>query len=383
MPERETILGIDFGTAYTSAAALLGGKASFVLDDGDPLIPSVVHIPRQGPPVVGVRAVQLGIAQPAATVTSVKRLLGRGMSDPEVRLIDAGVGYRIKAGPQQMAVLEIRDQTFAPTQIAGYVLERVRDLAARRFGGRVERAVMTVPVAATPAYRDALRQAARIAGLEVLQFIAEPIAGGIALGMNMQACDRRLAVCDFGGGTFDATLLEQRGHGFKPVAVAGDAFLGGDDFDDALANAVADDVFRSTRKDMHQDIVRWRELVWHCESIKRQLSGAARANLRMKEAVTHGGQRRDLNVAIDRSWAEPRWQPLVARAVEALQRLLESSTWEARSVDEVLLIGGTTMIPLVRRAFAEFFGRAVTAPPHADVAVTMGAAIQTAAHAPT
>lgn len=380
-PRAEIILGIDFGTSYSSAAALIDGEIQWVLDRGDAMIPSVVHLPAKGAPIIGVEAQMHLATHPRTTVQSIKRILGRRLEDREVRLLDAGVGYHIISGSRGKAALKIGGQTYACEQIAAAILTYLRDIAERRFGGRIRKVVIAVPAESDPSYITALRRAARISHLEVLQVIPEPIAGALSLGLHGNACNRRIAVCDFGGGTFDATLIEQEGLQFTPVACHGNTLLGGDDFDDILAEEVASSVQRRCGFNMRNDIVRWHDLRMRCESAKRILSNDVEAHLRMPDAYVEQGQLRSIDLLLDRTWAEGKWAPLIVQMNEVLGRLLQTSQWAPSDVQEVVLIGGTSLIPMVRQSIASFFEREhVTSNEFANVAVAYGATLQTAGH---
>lgn len=370
----EIVLGIDFGTAYSRAVAVVDGRAHAVLDAADPTIPSVVHFPAHGEPIVGQEALRYLASQPAATISSVKRLLGRQYTDPALRALDQGVGFHMKGGPGGMAVLRIHETDYAPAQVVALILGRLRELAERRFGGQIRRAVMSAPAETTDEYRQALTRAAQLAHLEVVQFVAEPLAGVLAYGLATQPARRRIAVCDFGGGTFDASFVEQDGRRFRAVGTTGDPFLGGDDFDEVLADGVAGVVFGRKRIDLHRDIVTWAELRLRCESVKRQLSSQPQVRLRLKEAYMSQGVY-DVDLMIERSWIEPRWQPLVERAEGVIQSLLQKTGWRVEDLHEVVLIGGTVMIPLVQRVFAQTFGRPGKISAQANVAVAVGAAL--------
>jgi len=373
--QHDLVLGIDFGTTYSSAAAVTDGKVEFVLDGGDKVVPSVVYVPPRGAPVVGRQALQQSIADPACGVVSIKRILGRVFDSPEVRRLDAGVGYRIKAGPNRSPTLVVRGGEFAPAQIVALILEHLRRLAEKRFGVEITRAVMTVPADASSAYCEALRRAARFAQMEVAQLVAEPIAGAIALGKQEDGERQRLVVCDFGGGTFDTTLVSQDARGLTVSAVTGDAFLGGDDFDEAIAEAIASHIYTQSGYDMHRDVVRWRELLFRSEAAKRKLSFAESAVLNMREAFTVGGRSHDLRVELTRATVEPRWQPLLSRARAVLAQLLAQAGLSADTLGHVILIGGTSLIPVVQRSIAEYLGRKVETSSAADVAVAYGAAL--------
>ena len=377
------ILGIDFGTTYTAAAVVINGRVSFVMDGGEPMLPSVVHIPPHGDPIVGRAAVHRLIVDPSTTISSVKRLLGRKFNDKQVRSLDAGVGYRIKAGPGGSAVIHVGKDSYACEQIAGYILSRVRTLAEQRFGGTIRQAVMGVPVTATSDYIRALRRSAKLAHLEVVQVVPEPIAGALAVGLHTQPATRNLAICDFGGGTFDATLVKQEGHTFHPIATNGDPFLGGDDFDEVFAKAISSQVFRTSGYEMQKDAVRWRQLIVRCESVKRILSTQSESPLLMNDAYVSQGSRGNIELLIDRTWINPKWEPLTVRSNQVLRNLLRSASWDIHDVDDVVLIGGTSMIPLVKRSFRKVFAKdKLITNEWASLAVATGLALQAQAHKP-
>jgi molecular chaperone DnaK len=381
VPGREVVLGIDFGTSTSSAAAFFENEVHVVLDGGDPIIPSVVYVPRTGDPVFGMEALRHGAADPFGLLTGLKRVLGRRADDPAIKHLDAGVAYRIVAGNGVHALLRARGSDFAPIQLVAGVLTRLRRLAEVRFGGAIRRAVLTVPVEKAPEYTNALRRAAGIAGLEVLAFVPEPVAAVVAHGYDRPG-DRRIAVCDFGGGTFDATLMEQHGVRFQGVASAGDPFLGGDDLDVALADGVDATVYKAARVSLRRDVTIWSQLLLRVESAKRQLSQAQSARLRMRDAYTTGERRHDLDLLLDRAWAEPRWKPLTERATGVVSRLLDVARWRNADIDEVVLVGGTTLVPMVQHELAVLFQRQLTPSPTAHLAVVRGAALLAARHAP-
>jgi len=374
----EVILGIDFGTSCTSAGALLGDRVELVQDSGDVVIPTVVYAPARGPLEVGRRAQQRLLNDPTGVVRSVKRVLGVLPSSPLVRSFAASAAFRVDTAGEHLT-FKLASGSYAPEQIAGAVLARVRELAETRFGGRVRRAIITASVAAPPGYRDALARAARIAHLELVEVVPEPIAGALAVGMHAVAAERRLLVCDFGGGTFDVSALVQSGMRFTPVAVSGDQFLGGDDLDAELAEALAGLIVKRTGYDLHKDVVKWSELLFRCEMAKRQLTAAAEVPFAMREAYLDHGARRDLDFVLDRSWVEARWAPLFARAATTIGDALRLAGWRPDDVDQIALIGGSALVPMFQRTVtAMFHDRPVVLAPRADVAVALGAVLLTA-----
>jgi molecular chaperone DnaK (HSP70) len=240
---------------------------------------------------------------------------------------------------------------------------------------------MTMSAAAPAGYREAAVRAAKIAGVQLVEMIAEPIAGTLALDLHQHPGQRRVIVCDFGGGTFDVSAVVQDGLRFTPVATYGDHYLGGDDLDDALARAIAGVVYKTSRYDMHRDIVRWNELLLRCESAKRQLSSRPDAQVAMRGAYNQDGRPRDLSVLVDAAWISSAWGALFYRARNIVTECLHRAGWQHHQVDLVGLIGGSSLVPMFRAAIAADFGQERMLLAHApELAVAQGATLLTARH---
>jgi molecular chaperone DnaK len=374
----DVILGIDFGTSCTSAGALVGDRVELIQDGGDVVIPSVVYVPERGPLEIGRRAQMRLLKDPTGVIRSVKRVLGVLPSSPLVRHFAASATFRVETAGDHL-IFKLRSARYAPEQIAGAILARVRELAETRFGGRINKAIITASAAAPPGYRDALVRAARIAHLEVLEVIPEPIAGALAVGMHAEVAERRLIVCDFGGGTFDVSALVQSGLRFTPVATSGDQYLGGDDLDSEIAEALAGLIVARTRYDVHKDAVRWSELLFRCEMAKRQLTADATVPFAMREAYVENGRPHNLDFTLERAWVEARWVPLFGRVVASIEEALARARWRPSDVDQVALIGGSSLVPMFHRTVASVFpDQPVLLAPRADVAVALGAVLLTA-----
>lgn len=377
---RELVLGIDFGSSTTSAGALLGDRVELLQDQGDRVIPSVVHYPDRGTPDVGIRAANRALSEPTRVVRSVKRLLGQPVTS---ELVDQWAATHPtpleKRGDK--VILKLGSGEVAPEQVAAQVLARVRDLAETRFGASIKRVVMTCAAVAPAGYRAALTRAAKIAHLEIVELIAEPIAGALALDLHRQDENRKILICDFGGGTFDVSAVVQENMRFTPVAIAGDHWLGGDDLDLALAEAMASLITRKTSYDMHRDLVRWNELLYRCELAKRQLSTSREVPFVMHEAYIHDGARRDLKFTLDEGWAEGVWGKHLARARAVIEEGLARAGWAPEAVDIVGLVGGSSQTRAFRRMMTQMFGTdRVTIPHDAEAAVAIGATLLTARH---
>lgn len=374
---QEVILGIDFGTSCTSAGALVGDRVELIQDGGDFVIPSVVYVPDKGALEIGRRAQIRMLKDPSGVVRSIKRVLGVPADSPLIRHFVAGAAFRVDTAPRLS--LKLRGIPYAPEQIAGAILAHVRELAEVRFGGQIRKAVITASVEAPAGYRDALVRAARIAHLEILEVIPEPIAGALAVGLHAEQAERKLVVCDFGGGTFDVSALVQSGLRFTPVATAGDPFLGGDDLDSEIAEAIAGLIVKKTGYDLHRDHVRWSELLFRCEMAKRQLTEATEVPFTMREAYVDRGKAHHLDFTLERGWVEARWTPLFERAVEAIYDALRRAGWKRDQVDQVALIGGSALVPMFHRVVSSVFtSQPVLLAPRADVSVALGAVLLTA-----
>ncbi|HEY0993365.1 MAG TPA: Hsp70 family protein [Kofleriaceae bacterium] len=374
----DVILGIDFGTSYTSGGILVGDRVELIQDNGDVVIPSVVYVPERGPLEVGRRAQMRLLSDPTGVIRSVKRVLGVQASSPLVKHFAASATFRVDAVGERLT-FKLKSAQYAPEQIAGAILTRVRELAETRFGGRISKAVITASAAAPPGYRDALARSARIAHLDLLEVIPEPIAGALAVGLHAEVADRKLLVCDFGGGTFDVSALVQSGLRFTPVATSGDQYLGGDDLDHEIAEALAGLIVKRTRYDVHKDAVRWSEMLFRCEMAKRQLTSSNEVPFTMKEAYLENGRPHNLDFVLERSWVEARWQPLFDRAAQSIAEALHRAGWRREEVDQVALIGGSSLVPMFHRTVSSMFpGQPVLLSPRADVSVALGAVLLTA-----
>ncbi len=374
----DVILGIDFGTSCTSAGALVGDRVELIQDGGDVVIPSVVYVPERGPLEIGRRAQMRLLKDPTGVIRSVKRVLGVATDSPLVRHFAASAAFRVETTGNRLT-FKLRATQYAPEQIAGAILTHVRELAEVRFGGRISRAVITASAAAPPGYRDALIRAARVAHLDVLEIVPEPIAGALAVGLHAEAAERKLLVCDFGGGTLDVSALVQSGLRFTPVATTGDQYLGGDDLDLEIAEALAGLISRKAGYDLHRDAVRWSELLYRCEMAKRQLTVETEVPFVMREAYVDQGRAHHLDFRLDRPWVEARWAPLFARAVTVIEAALARAGWQPGEVDRIALIGGSSLVPMFHRTVCALFpDQPVLVSPRADVSVALGAVLLTA-----
>jgi len=376
-PSPEIVLGVDLGTTFSSAAAVIDGKLHFALDGrGEACVPSVVHFPKSGPPVVGAEADKLRTADPQNTVAGIKRLVGRRADSGPARLLDAVASFRIRQPrPEGEAAVVVRSGEYAASEVAAQILRYLRERAELRFGKRIGKAVLTLPVTAEREVRDAMIRAAKAAGLEVVRTVLEPCAGAVARFGGAGVGAAPLLVYDFGGGTLDATVVRKEGARLRVLASGGDDCLGGDDLDLAFARWVASGVHRVHGVDVTKDAVLWERIQRQCELVKRALSVRPEARYQLRDAFSVGGNVQHLDYLFRREHLATEWAELVARSIEAARRTVEEAAVATETLGAVLLIGGTTYVPQVREAVAAAFPVPQAVEEDPQTAVARGAAL--------
>jgi Fe-S protein assembly chaperone HscA len=365
----ELIIGIDLGTT-NSLAAIMDGDRPRVLHraDADPLVPSVVSFLDGDERLVGRAARDQAVLNPTRTVHSVKRLMGRAHADvaEEARLLP----YAVVDDGSGVAKVAIGDQLFTPQEISALVLGEVRRLAEEALGKTVEKAVITVPAYFDDSQRQATRDAARIAGLQALRIVNEPTAAALAYGLDTSR-EGTVVVYDLGGGTFDVSVLKITQGVFKVVATAGDTHLGGDDFDRLIMEAILALVAERTGADLATQPQALQQIRLSAEGLKRQLSDAEQAVLE----IDLGGDE-PLRFELSRETFEGWITPLVQRTIDCCRAALHDAGVEPPQVRDVVLVGGSTRVPMVRRLVAETFATEPHCELDPDRVVALGAAIQ-------
>jgi molecular chaperone DnaK len=369
------VLGIDLGTTNSACAVVREGRASVVRRGEDRIIPSMVGVAASGEIVVGPEAKRLRGVDPTQVVFSSKRLIGRRFGSPEVQRMVSTVPYRIVEGANESVMVQLGSRLVSAVEISAHVLKYLRQMAEEALGQRVKKAVVAVPANFTDAQRSATRVAARLAGLDVLRIINEPTAAALAYGY-IEDMDRRIAVYDFGGGTFDLTILQITRNVFEVLATSGEMFLGGDDIDDAVLESMVAAYRTQHRRDISRDMVALGRLRSVAEQVKIQLSENSRASVRVEDVVPGGG---DLEFSLTDRDLREKIAPLVQRTVPVCQEAMRTAGISAAQIDEIVLVGGTTRMPLVREVVERIFGK----PPQTSInpmsVVAVGAAIQGAA----
>ncbi len=368
------IIGLDFGTSYSRASIAIGDRVHMIPDaNGLTAQPSVVFYPKGRAPVVGAEARAMMAKDPRRVVRSAKRLLGRHLSDPEVSGLLYSTACKLVSGADDSIAVEMDGEVHAIGDVCTEILRHLRQVASQALGTEVKRATLTCPTTFGDKERAALREAAERAGLEVAGFVEEPVAGGLAYGMR-QAKNEIIAVYDFGGGTFDFSVIDFSGDQHRVLATAGDAWLGGDDFDSVLASAAADRFWQETHIELRQRVVEWERLVLACEGVKRELSAQITAELAIADLIEIPA-RIGLRQSFERATFEGLCQDLFQRSQVVSGEALESIGLGPRDITQVVAIGGISRIPFVRRALGRFFGREILHVVNPDEAVALGAGL--------
>ncbi|RMH45193.1 MAG: Hsp70 family protein, partial [Deltaproteobacteria bacterium] len=359
-------------------AAVVGKKVTVLTwPDGARSWPSVVSFPSAHEIIVGAEARRRLATDPAHTVASPKRLLGRKYDDKEIQSFLGQAPYRTVPGPDGSVVVEIWGQQYAVTQLCAYIVEQARKVAETHLGCEVHRCVMTVPVSFDEQRARIFRRAAELAQLEVLAMIDEPSAAALANRFDPNF-GGIVGVYDFGGGTFDFSIVDVSRGDFQVLATAGDTWLGGDDFDAVLAEAAANQFWRMHKVDLRKQAVEWQKLVFACERAKRALTVDAEARIHVPEVLRSARGMVDLDIRVDRATFERACRPVIERSLATCDEALELLDMKRSDLSTIYLSGGTTYIPAVRQALAAHFGVPVRTGVPPEHAVCLGAAIHAA-----
>lgn len=369
-------LGIDLGTTNSVAAIATPTGVEFILGPrGERVHPSVVTFPASGGVVVGPDAKRYRLTEPQNVIHSAKRFIGQNIRAPLVQLAMSGVRYQIEEGPNQQPLVVVRDRKMTMPEISSHVLLHLKRCAERQLGTQVQDAVITVPANFTDGQRQATKEAGRLAGLNVMRLINEPTAAALAYGFGHE---RQQVICvfDFGGGTFDVSILRLNGEVFEVLASEGDFFLGGDDLDRALAEVLAAECNRVLGVDPRSSSAMMMKLMMGAEAIKCHLSDNDAAEGEIDGLDLPNGSAGRLPFQVSRRQFEDLVTGYVRRTIEVTQQVMVSAGVDPRDVQEVLCVGGSTRIPLVRERLADLFGKPPNTRINPDEVVAQGAAIQ-------
>jgi molecular chaperone DnaK len=375
------VIGIDLGTTNSCVAVMEAGKPRVIENsEGDRTTPSIVAFTKDEEVLVGQSAKRQAVTNPQNTLFAVKRLIGRKFDDEVVQRDVKMVPYRIVKADNGDAWVDVRGKKMAPPEVSARVLMKMKKTAEDYLGEAVTEAVITVPAYFNDSQRQATKDAGRIAGLEVKRIINEPTAAALAYGLDKQGSDRKIAVYDLGGGTFDISIIEiaevDGERQFEVLSTNGDTFLGGEDFDLRIINFLAEEFQKESGVDVRKDPLAMQRLKEAAEKAKIELSSSQQTDINLPYITADASGPKHLNIKLTRAKLESLVEELVRKTVEPCRIALKDAGVAASDVAEVILVGGQTRMPLVQKYVKDFFGKEPRKDVNPDEAVAVGAAIQ-------
>ena len=375
------MIGIDLGTTNSCVAIMEGGKPKVIENsEGDRTTPSIVAFTKDGEVLVGQSAKRQAVTNPANTIAAVKRLIGRKFTDDVVKKDMGMVSYKIVKADNGDAWVDAQGKKMAPPEVSARVLMKMKKTAEDYLGEPVTEAVITVPAYFNDSQRQATKDAGRIAGLNVKRIINEPTAAALAYGLDKDGGDRKIAVYDLGGGTFDISVIEiaevDGERQFEVLSTNGDTFLGGEDFDLRVVNYLADEFKKESGIDVRKDPLAMQRLKETAEKAKIELSSSQQTEINLPYITADAAGPKHLNMKLTRAKLESLVEDLVQKTMEPCRIALKDAGISMKDVGEVILVGGQTRMPMVQKAVKDLFGKEPRKDVNPDEAVAVGAAIQ-------
>ena len=375
------VIGIDLGTTNSCVAIMEGGKPRVIENsEGDRTTPSIVAFTKDNEVLVGQPAKRQAVTNPQNTLFAIKRLIGRKFEDEVVQRDVNMVPYKIARADNGDAWVEVQGKKMAPAEISARVLMKMKKTAEDYLGEPVTEAVITVPAYFNDSQRQATKDAGRIAGLEVKRIINEPTAASLAYGLDKQGGDRKIAVYDLGGGTFDVSIIEiaevDGERQFEVLSTNGDTFLGGEDFDLRIINFLAEEFLKESGVDVRKDPLAMQRLKEAAEKGKIELSSTQQTDINLPYITADASGPKHLNIKLTRAKLESLVEDLVQKTIAPCRTALKDAGVSAGDIAEVILVGGQTRMPMVQKYVKDFFGREPRKDVNPDEAVAVGAAIQ-------
>ncbi|HID7485129.1 molecular chaperone DnaK [Morganella morganii] len=375
------IIGIDLGTT-NSCVAVMDGNQARVLEnaEGDRTTPSIIAYTQDGEILVGQPAKRQAVTNPQNTLFAIKRLIGRRFDDEEVRRDMNIMPYKIVGSDNGDAWVEAKGQKMAPPQVSAEVLKKMKKTAEDYLGEPVTEAVITVPAYFNDAQRQATKDAGRIAGLDVKRIINEPTAAALAYGLDREVGNRTIAVFDLGGGTFDISIIEidevDGEKTYEVLATNGDTHLGGEDFDSRMINYLVEEFKKEQGIDLRNDPLAMQRLKEAAEKAKIELSSAQQTDVNLPYITADATGPKHMNIKVTRAKLESLVEDLVKRSMDPVKVALQDAGLSVNDINDVILVGGQTRMPLVQKTVADFFGKEPRKDVNPDEAVAVGAAVQ-------
>ncbi len=375
------IIGIDLGTTNSCVAIMENGQPKVIENsEGARTTPSIIAYQEDGETLVGAPAKRQAVTNPKNTLYAVKRLIGRKFEEKEVQKDIGLMPYTIAKADNGDAWVEVRGKKMAPPQVSAEVLRKMKKTAEDYLGEEVTEAVITVPAYFNDSQRQATKDAGRIAGLEVKRIINEPTAAAISFGLDKKEGDRKIAVYDLGGGTFDISIIEiaeiDGEHQFEVLSTNGDTFLGGEDFDQRIIDYLADEFKKENGLDLRNDVLALQRLKEAAEKAKIELSSSQQTEVNLPYITADASGPKHLNVKITRAKFESLVEELIERSIEPCKIAIKDAGVKVSDIEDVILVGGQTRMPKVQEKVKEFFGKEPRRDVNPDEAVAVGAAIQ-------
>ncbi|NUQ57649.1 MAG: Hsp70 family protein, partial [Candidatus Paceibacter sp.] len=370
------ILGIDLGTTNSAMALIEAGEAKVLENaEGVRTTPSVVAISKAGDRLVGLLAKRQAVTNPENTIYSVKRLIGRKFEDKEVEKDKSLLPYKIERADDGGVKVKMSGKSYRPEEISAMVLQKLKHDAEAKIGGKIEGAVITVPAYFNDAQRKATKDAGEIAGLKVLRIINEPTAAALAYGLNKKK-DEKIVVYDYGGGTFDVSVLEVGDDVIEVKATGGDTHLGGDNFDQLIMEWILSEFRKESGIDVSKDILALQRLKEAAEKAKHELSGTFETEINIPFITSDSSGPRHLLMKISRAKLEELCAGLINKSIDITKKVVEDSGLKLAEINEVILVGGQTRMPAIINAVKNLFNKEPNKSVNPDEVVAVGAAVQ-------
>ena len=370
------IIGIDLGTTNSCVAIMEGSQAKVLENaEGARTTPSVVAFTEEKEKLIGQPAKRQAVTNPENTIFAVKRLIGRNFEDPTVKKDIEAAPFKIVNSEKGDAWIEAKGEKYSPSQISAFILQKMKETAEKYLGQAVTKAVITVPAYFNDAQRQATKDAGKIAGLEVLRIINEPTAASLAYGLDKKQ-NKKIAVYDLGGGTFDVSILELGDGVFEVKSTNGDTFLGGEDFDNAVVEYLISEFKKDSGIDLKTDKLALQRLKEAAEKAKIELSAAEQTDINLPFITADKTGPKHINLKMTRAKLEALVEDLIAKTIPPCKTALKDAGISANDVDEVVMVGGMTRMPKVISEVKDFFGKEPNKSVNPDEVVAMGAAIQ-------
>jgi molecular chaperone DnaK len=371
------IIGIDLGTTNSCVAVMEGKEAKVIANiEGIRTTPSMVAFANNGERLVGETAKRQAVTNPSNTLYAIKRLIGRTFEDPLVKKDQDLVPYKIVKAENGDAWVEVDSKKYSPSQVSGFILQKMKETAENYLGEKVTQAVITVPAYFNDAQRQATKDAGKIAGLDVLRIINEPTAAALAYGLDKQKSNQTIVVYDLGGGTFDVSILEIGDGVFEVKATNGDTFLGGEDFDTRVLDYLIDEFKKENGIDLRKDPLALQRLKEAAEKAKKELSSTQQTDINLPYITADNTGPKHMNIKLSRSKLESLVDDLIDRTIDPCSKALKDAGLKASDISEVVLVGGMTRMPKVIEKVKQFFSKEPHRGVNPDEVVALGAAIQ-------